>query len=76
MAYSLFGANENRRSCAPLGTTSTTQRDLMLTHLFLFLSVEAAYTGTNDVATRMDGYRGLIDELIAKGPPAPRDLMP
>ena len=32
-------------------------RDIMLTHLFLYLSVEAAYTGRSEVSERMDCYR-------------------
>jgi AcrR family transcriptional regulator len=75
MAYSLFGATEQTVMRAAWDDEFD-ERDIMLTHLFLFLSVEAAYTGTNDVAARMDGYRELIDELIAKGPPVPSDLMP
>ena len=75
MAHSLFGATE-QASMRATWDEEFDQRDVMLTHLFLFLSVEAAYTGSNDVAARMDGYRDLIDRLIAEGPPVPRDALP
>ncbi len=73
VAYSLFGANEQAVMRAAWDNDYD-QRDTMLTHVFLFLAVEAAYTGTNDVAERLDGYRELVDRLIEQGPPVPADL--
>jgi AcrR family transcriptional regulator len=73
VAYSLFGANEQAVMRAAWDDEYD-QRDTMLAHVFLFLAVEAAYTGRNDVAARLDGYRALIDSLIAQGPPVPADL--
>ncbi len=75
MAYSLFGATEQAAMRATWDDEFD-QRDVMLTHLFLFLSVQAAYTGANDVASRLDGYRELIDRLIAEGPPVPGPVLP
>jgi hypothetical protein len=75
MAYSLFGATE-QASMRAAWDDDFGQRDVMLTHLFLYLSVEAAYKGTNDAVARLDAYRGLIDRLVAEGPPVPRDVLP
>ena len=44
MAYSLFGATE-QASMRATWDDDFDQRDVMLTHLFLYLAVEAAYTG-------------------------------
>jgi AcrR family transcriptional regulator len=73
VAYSLFGANEQAVMRAAWDGEYG-QRDTMLTHVFLFLAVQAAYTGSSDVAERLDGYRELIDQLIEQGPPVPADL--
>ena len=75
MAYSLFGATE-QASMRATWDDDFDQRDVMLTHLFLYLSVEAAYKGTNDAVARLDAYRDLIDRLVAEGPPVPRDVLP
>lgn len=75
MAYSLFGATEQTVMRAAWDEEFD-ERDIMLTHVFLFLSVQAAYTGANDVAARLDGYRDLIDRLISQGPPVPPDMLP
>ena len=73
VAYSLFGANEQAVMRAAWDDEYD-QRDTMLTHVFLFLAVEAAYTGGNDVTERLDGYRELIDRLVEQGPPVPSDV--
>jgi len=73
VAYSLFGANEQAVMRAAWDDEFD-QRDTMLTHLFLFLAVVAAYTGGSDVAARLDGYRDLIDRLVEQGPPVPADV--
>ena len=75
MAYSLYGATEQTAMRAAWDDDFD-QRDIMLTHVFLFLAVEAAYTGSGDVTTRFDGYRALIDRLVDEGPPVPRDALP
>ena len=73
VAYSLFGANEQAVLRAAWDGEYG-QRETMLAHVFLFLAVEAAYTGTGDVAARLEDYRGLIDRLVAQGPPVPAGL--
>ena len=73
VAYSLFGANEQAVLRAAWDDEHG-QRETMLAHVFLFLAVEAAYTGTGDVAARLADYRGLIDRLVGQGPPVPADL--
>ena len=73
VAYSLFGANEQAVLRAAWDDEFG-QRDTMLTHVFLFLAVEAAYTGGGDVTARLDGYRELIDTLVEQGPPIPADV--
>ena len=70
MAYSLFGATEATFMRASWDDTYS-PRDLMLTHLFLYLAVEAAYTGENDIDARLERYTPLIDRLIESGPPLP-----
>ena len=74
MAYSLFGAAEQTTMRARWDDEFD-QRDVMLAHLFVYLAVEAAYRGTDDAATRLEEYRGLIDRLITQGPPVPRDAL-
>ena len=74
MAYSLFGAAEQTTMRARWDDEFD-QREVMLAHLFVYLAVEAAYRGTDDAATRLEEYRGLIDRLIAEGPPVPRDAL-
>ena len=74
MAYSLFGAAEQTTMRARWDDEFD-QREVMLAHLFVYLAVEAAYRGTDDAATRLEEYRGLIDRLITQGPPVPRDAL-
>ena len=75
MAYSMFGATEEIVMRASWDDQFS-QRDIMTTHLFTYLSVEAAYTGENNVAARLASYRELIDQLIAAGPPVPGPQRP
>jgi TetR/AcrR family transcriptional regulator len=70
MAYSMFGATEEIVMRASWDDEFS-QRDIMMAHLFTYLSVEAAYTGEHNVAERLESYRGLIDRLVAAGPPVP-----
>ena len=41
-------------------------------HLFLYLAVDAAYTGRCDTVERLRSYEPLIDRLVEQGPPVPR----
>ncbi len=68
MAYSMFGATEEIVMRASWDDEFS-QRDIMMAHLFTYLSVEAAYTGEHHVAERLESYRGLIDQLVQAGPP-------
>jgi AcrR family transcriptional regulator len=70
MAYGLFGAAEQTTMRARWDDEYD-QRAVMLAHLFLYLSMEAAYTGRGDVTERFDKYRGLVDRLVEQGPPVP-----
>jgi TetR/AcrR family transcriptional repressor of nem operon len=70
MAYSMFGATEEIVMRASWDDEFS-QRDIMMAHLFTYLSVEAAYTGEHNVAERLESYRGLIDRLVEAGPPVP-----
>ncbi len=72
MAYGMFGAGEAIFMRAAWDDAYT-PRDLMVTHLFTYLAVEAAYTGTNDIERRLQGYLPLVDRLIESGPPVPPD---
>ncbi len=71
MAHSLYGAGEEIFVRASWDDTYT-PRDLMRAHLFLYLAIEAAYTGRSDAAERLATYEPLIDRLVEQGPPVPR----
>jgi len=68
MAYSMFGATEEIVMRASWDDTYS-WRDIMIAHLFTYLSVEAAYTGRNDAGDRLKTYLPLIDRLVEAGPP-------
>jgi AcrR family transcriptional regulator len=68
MAYSMFGATEEIVMRASWDDAYS-WRDIMIAHLFTYLSVEAAYTGRNDAAARLEAYLPLIDRLVDAGPP-------
>jgi AcrR family transcriptional regulator len=70
VAYGFFGGIEEVAMRVSWDDTYT-QRDIMVAHLFTYLAVEAAYTGTNDVSGRLESYLPLIDRLIEQGPPVP-----
>jgi len=70
MAYSMFGATEEIVMRASWDDAYS-WRDIMSAHLFTYLAVEAAYTGENNVAARLESYRELIDRLVEEGPPVP-----
>ena len=70
MAYSMFGATEEIVMRASWDDAYS-WRDIMSAHLFTYLAVEAAYTGENNVAARLESYRELIDQMVEAGPPVP-----
>ena len=65
-------APARRSSCAPPGTTPTRRARSSGAHLFLYLAVDAAYTGRSDTVERLRSYEPLIDRLIEQGPPVPQ----
>jgi len=74
MAYSLYGAGEEIFMRASWDDTYS-PRELLRAHLFLYLAVDAAYTGRSDTSERLRSYEPLIDRLIAEGPPVPRNAL-
>ena len=70
MAYGMFGAAEAIFMRASWDEAYS-PRDLMLTHLFTYLAIEAAYTGRTDIDQRLADHAPLIDRLIESGPPVP-----
>jgi AcrR family transcriptional regulator len=70
MAYSLFGAGEEVFIRASWDETYT-PRDVLRAHLFLYLALDAAYTGRSDTVERLKTYEPLIDRLVDQGPPVP-----
>jgi AcrR family transcriptional regulator len=75
MAYSLFGAGEEVFMRASWDDAYS-PRELLRAHLFLYLAVDAAYTGRCDTVERLRSYEPLIERLIEEGPPIPHDALP
>jgi hypothetical protein len=48
-----------------------TREDLLLTHLWLFLAVQAARSGEIDIDSRLDRYREFVSQLALQMPPLP-----
>lgn len=71
MAYGLFGAGEAVFMRASWDDAYT-PGEILRAHLFLYLAVEAAYTGRGDAVERLAGYEPLIERLVGQGPPVPR----
>ena len=71
MAYSLFGAGEEVFMRASWDDVYS-PREILRAHLFLYLAVDAAYTGRCDTVERLSSYEPLIDRLIEQGPPVPQ----
>jgi AcrR family transcriptional regulator len=71
MAYSLYGAGEEIFMRASWDDAYS-PREILRAHLFLYLAVDAAYTGRGDTIERLSSYEPLIDRLIEQGPPVPR----
>lgn len=44
--------------------------DILRTHLFIYLGIQAAFTGKLDLGAEMERYEGLLRELQRIGPPA------
>jgi len=71
MAYSLYGAGEEIFMRASWDDAYS-PREILRAHLFLYLAVDAAYTGRCDTVERLASYEPLIDRLVEQGPPTPR----
>jgi AcrR family transcriptional regulator len=71
MAYSLYGAGEEVFMRASWDDVYSPE-DILRSHLFLYLAVEAAYTGRSDTVERLATYEPLIRRLVEQGPPIPR----
>jgi DNA-binding transcriptional MerR regulator len=70
VAHSLFAAYEHTMF-RMLADSKYRLEDVLLTHLWIFLAIEAARSGEIDIDSRMDKYRGLVEKLSAGLPPLP-----
>jgi DNA-binding transcriptional MerR regulator len=73
LGHSLFAAYEQTVFRAS-ADEKYTRRDLMLTHLWLFLAVQAARRGEIDIDSRLAQYEELVSELSTQMPPLPPQL--
>jgi len=71
MAYSLYGAGEEIFMRASWDDTYS-PREILRAHLFLYLAIDAAYTGRCDTVERLADYESLIERLVEQGPPVPQ----
>lgn len=67
MAFSLEGALEHVVMRASWDDDYT-KRDVVMTHLCLYLAIVAVYTGQLDLTEQLARYAGLIDTLVAFPP--------
>ena len=70
VAYSLLGALEHTVMRSSWDE-SYSRRDVLVTHLHVFLAVKALYEGRVDVSDEVARYAGLMDALAAGPPPRP-----
>jgi DNA-binding transcriptional MerR regulator len=70
VAHSLFAAYE-QTMFRMLADAKYGLRDVMLTHLWIFLAISAARSGEIDIDSRLNRYRGLVEQLISQLPPPP-----
>jgi DNA-binding transcriptional MerR regulator len=70
VAHSLFAAYE-QTMFRMLADSKYRPKDVLLTHLWIFLAIQAARSGEIDVDSRLDRYRGLVEELSSGLPPLP-----
>jgi DNA-binding transcriptional MerR regulator len=73
VAHSLLGAYE-QTIFRLFSDRKYSRRDLLRTHLWLFLAVQAARRGEIDIDGRMRRYDELIDRLATDTPPLPPTL--
>ncbi len=70
VAHSLLGAYE-QTIFRMFSDKKYSHKDLLKTHLWLFLAVQAARRGEIDIDSRMSRYNELIDRLATDAPPLP-----
>ena len=70
VAQSLFAAYE-QTMFRMLADSKYRLEDVLLTHLWIFLALQAARNGEVDINSRMEKYRGLIKEMVSGLPPLP-----
>ena len=70
VAHSLFAAYE-QTMLRMLADSKYRLEDVLLTHLWIFLAIQAARNGEIDIDSRLDGYRGLVKKLASELPPPP-----
>ena len=75
VAYSFLGALEYTALRASWDQEFS-RRDVIWSHFALFLTIEAQYTGRNDVTERLERYRTVIERLAAEAPPMPPPALP
>ena len=73
VAHSLLGAYE-QTIFRLFSDKKYDRKDLLRTHLWLFLAVQAARRGEIDIDSRLSGYEELIDRLATDMPPPPPTL--
>jgi DNA-binding transcriptional MerR regulator len=73
IALSLFGAYEQTVFNAA-SHKKYSRRDLMRTHLWLYLAAQAAMNGEIDIDSRLAPYEKLIARLATQMPPLPPEL--
>jgi len=73
LAHSLFGAHEQTMFRQQVDKKYS-RRDVFMTHLWLFLAVQAAWNGEVDIDSRLKQYEGLVEELAGQMPPMPPEL--
>ena len=70
VAHSLFGAYE-QTVFRSYSDDKYTRKDLLRTHLWLFLAIQAARSGEIDIDSRLARYGDLIDRFATQMPPLP-----
>jgi DNA-binding transcriptional MerR regulator len=70
VAHSLFAAYE-QTMFRMLADSKYRLEDVLLTHLWIFLAIQAARNGEIDIDSRLEKYRGLAEKLSSGLPPPP-----
>jgi AcrR family transcriptional regulator len=73
LAYSLLGAQDNSHMRASWDDRYT-RTDLLRTHLWLYLAIQAGMSGEVDIDARLARYEDLIQAVATRGSDAPSAL--